>query len=124
MVVNIVEMPIKCPVAPLEFAFLADWYFQQRGIRDNVEIVYATPLPGAFTKPIATNVLGGLLERKGIQVVPDFNAGEVDNSRQRLVAWGGKELDYDLLVTVPTNMGADVIERSGMGDDFELPASR
>jgi sulfide:quinone oxidoreductase len=31
--VNVVDMPIKCPVAPLEFCFLADWYFQQRGIR-------------------------------------------------------------------------------------------
>ena len=33
LVVHIVEMPIKCPVAPLEFAFLADAYFAQRHAR-------------------------------------------------------------------------------------------
>ena len=38
LVVNVVDMPIKCPVAPLEFCFLADWYFRERGIRDRVEI--------------------------------------------------------------------------------------
>ena len=36
LVVNVVDMPIKCPVAPLEFCFLADWYFTERGIRNQV----------------------------------------------------------------------------------------
>ena len=52
--VNVVENPIKCPVAPLEFLMLADWFFHEQGIRDRVELIYATPLPGAFTKPIAS----------------------------------------------------------------------
>src|ERR1017187_7469246 len=51
LVVNVVDMPIKCPVAPLEFCFLADHYFRRRGIRDRVELTYVTPLDGAFTKP-------------------------------------------------------------------------
>jgi sulfide:quinone oxidoreductase len=34
LVVNVVEMPIKCPIAPLEFLFLADWYLTERGVRD------------------------------------------------------------------------------------------
>ena len=46
VVVHVVEMPIKCPVAPLEFAFLADAFFRDRGMRDRVELVYVTPLPG------------------------------------------------------------------------------
>ena len=53
LVINITEMPIKCPVAPLEFAFLANWYFTEKGIRDKVDIHFVTPLPGAFTKPRA-----------------------------------------------------------------------
>ena len=51
-------MPIKCPVAPLEFAFLADWYLRERGIRARTELVYATPLDGAFTKPVASRAPG------------------------------------------------------------------
>lgn len=120
MVVSIAEMPIKCPVAPLEFVFLADWYFCERGMRDKVEIVYATPLPGAFTKPRATAALGDLLERKRISVVADFNIGEVDHDAQVIRSFDGRQIDYNLLVTIPTNMGADVIGRSGMGDELNF----
>ncbi|RMG81630.1 MAG: NAD(P)/FAD-dependent oxidoreductase [Chloroflexi bacterium] len=120
LVLNVAEMPIKCPVAPLEFVFLADWFFHERGIRDKVEIVYSTPLSGAFTKPRATAVLGDLLSRKGIDLVADFNISEVDNSKQVIKAWDGREIPYDLLVSIPTNMGAEVIERSEMGDDLNF----
>src|SRR5204862_6777816 len=117
LVVNLVDMPIKCPVAPLEFAFLADWYFHERGIRDRVELVYATPLDGAFTKPIASERLAGLLDAKGIELVTEFNAGEVDGDGGRLVSYDGRELDFDLLVTVPLHGGAAYVERSpGLGD--------
>ena len=33
LAVAVMDMPIKCPVAPLEFCFLADSYFRERGIR-------------------------------------------------------------------------------------------
>jgi sulfide:quinone oxidoreductase len=120
MVVNVVEMPIKCPVAPLEFLFLADWFFHKRGIRNQVEIVYATPLPGAFTKPRASSILGNMLEEKGIHLEPDFAIMEVDNGKQVIRSYDEREVAYDLLVTVPTNMGAEVIERSGMGDELNF----
>ncbi len=118
MVVNVAEMPIKCPVAPLEFLFLADWYFHQKGMRDKVEIVYATPLDGVFTKPRAASILGGMLEKKGINLETNFNIGSVDNKKQAIRSWDEREIPYDLLVTVPTNMGAEVIDRSGLGDDL------
>ena len=88
LVVNVVDMPIKCPVAPLEFCFLADWYFREREIRDRVELTYVTPLDGAFTKPVASAALGGLLEEKGVELVTEFNTGEVDTSgsQARLVS--------------------------------------
>lgn len=118
VVLNVSEMPIKCPVAPLEFLFLADDYFTRRGIRNKVELVYATPLTGAFTKPVASKVLGELLEKKGIHVEPDFNIGEVDAGRNVIRSYDDREINYDLLITIPTNMGAEVIGRSGMGDDL------
>jgi sulfide:quinone oxidoreductase len=123
LVVHISEMPIKCPVAPLEFSFLADTYLRQRGLRDKTEIVYVTPLSGAFTKPIASGILNRLLDEKNINVVTDFNIGSVDNDRHRIVSWDEREVDYDLLVTVPTNMGASMIEASGMGDELNYVAT-
>lgn len=120
MVLNITEMPIKCPVAPLEFLFLADWFFHERGIRENVEITFATPLPGAFTKPRASSILGGMLEQKGIHLVPEFVIMEVDSGRNVITSYDGQEIEYDLLVSIPTNMGAEVIARSGLGDELNF----
>lgn len=116
MVVNPVDMPIKCPVAPLEFLFLADAYFTERGIRDKVEICLVTPLPGAFTRPKSSEILGKMLEQKKIEVVPDFGLARVDSKEKKLVSWEDVEVKYDLLVTVPLNMGDACMGRSGMGD--------
>jgi len=118
MVLNIVEMPIKCPVAPLEFVFLADWWFTQQGVRNKVEIEYVTPLPGAFTKPIAARFLGEFLDKKNIKLTTDFNVSRVDSTKNKIISYDGREVSYDLLVTIPTNMGSDVIARSGLGDEM------
>lgn len=120
LVINVAEPLIKCPIAPLEFAFLADAYFTDKGLRDRVEIVFTTPLPGAFTKPIASRRLGALLEDKGIHVVPDFYLMEVDEDAKALVSYDEQRVPFDLLVSIPVNMGADFVERSGLGDADEL----
>ena len=120
MVLNVVENPIKCPVAPLEFLMLADWFFTEQGIRDQVEISYATPLPGAFTKPIASKHLGDILDEKNVKVVPDFYIERVDPDAKKIVSYDEIELEYDLLVTVPLNMGAEVIGTSGLGDELNF----
>ena len=120
IIINIAEMPIKCPVAPLEFTFLADYYFKQRGIRNKVELIYTTPLSGAFTKPKAASVLGNFLDRKGVHLEADFAVSGVDSGKNTISSYDGREINYDLLVTIPTNMGADVIGRSGMGDDLNF----
>jgi sulfide:quinone oxidoreductase len=118
LVVHITEMPIKCPVAPLEFAFLADSYFKHKGIREKVNISYVTPLSGAFTKPKATKALEHLLKEKNISIVSDFAIERVDNDKKAIIDYGGIEVPFDLLVTVPTNKGDEVIERSGLGDEL------
>lgn len=123
LVVHITEMPIKCPVAPLEFAFLADSYFKEKKMRDKVEITYVTPLSGAFTKPKATETLEHLLVDKHIKIESDFAIEQVDNENKKIIDYGGREIDFDLLVTVPTNKGNDVIARSGMGDELNYVAT-
>lgn len=120
LVINITEMPIKCPVAPLEFAFLADAFFEDKGIRDKVEIIYVTPLAEAFTKHKCAEVLGHFLDDKGIELVAEFNTGRIDNENKKLISWDEREIDFDLLVTVPTNKGADYIDNSGLGDELNF----
>ena len=117
LVLNVVEMPIKCPVAPLEFLFLADAFFTKKGIRDKVEIAYATPLEGAFTKPVASAYLGSMLAERNIDVIGDFAASEVDGEKRVLTSYDGRDTNYDLLVSIPIHSGSDLITRSEMGDE-------
>jgi sulfide:quinone oxidoreductase len=125
MVIHISEMPIKCPVAPLEFAFLADSFFKNKGMRDKVDITYVTPLDGAFTKPKATKALHYLLEEKNIKEVTSFNIERVDYENNKIIDYAETEVEYDLLVTIPPNLGDELIERSGMGDDLNyIPTNK
>lgn len=118
LVINIADNPIKCPVAPLEFAFFADEYFTRKGIRDKVDINYVTPLSGAFTKPKASKMLGGLLQKKNINLTTDFFLGEVDNIKSKILDFGGREVHFDCLITIPLHTGDAVIASSGLGDEF------
>jgi sulfide:quinone oxidoreductase len=118
LVVHITEMPVKCPVAAIEFTFLAESFFRKHGIRDKVEITYVTPLDGAFTKPACSRELGGMLDTRGIRLETDFAVERVDEEAKTLVSYDERVVPFDLLVTVPVNMGADYVARSGLGDDL------
>ncbi len=119
LAVTVLDMPIKCPVAPLEFCFLADSYFRERGIRDKVELTYITPLDGAFTKAVCNRELSGLLTDKGVSLVTEFNTGEVDGAGGRLVSYDGREVGFDLAVVIPLHSGQDYVSRSpGLGDEL------
>jgi len=125
LVVHITDMPIKCPVAPLEFTFLAEAWLREHGLRDRVELVYVTPLPGAFTKPVASAQLGDLLEERKVSVETDFLVESIDNERKCLVSYDEREVPFDLLVTIPLNMGADFVARSGLGNELNyVPVDR
>lgn len=122
LVMAIVDMPFKCPVAPIEFVCLAEEFFTKKGIRDKVEISFVTPLPGAFTKPVATKMLNDLLVEKNINVIPDFYIEKIDNDKKVLVSYDEKEVPFDVLTIVPLNKGDEMIARSGMGDDLNYVA--
>ncbi|MGO9176723.1 MAG: NAD(P)/FAD-dependent oxidoreductase [Desulfobaccales bacterium] len=116
IVLNIAEMPIKCPVAPLEFIFMADWFFSVNGVRNDIELELVTPLSGAFTKPMAAAALGKLCEDKNIKITPNFDIAEVNASGKIITSARGDEVNYDLLIAIPPHFGAQVIIDSEIGD--------
>ena len=120
LVMAISEIPYKCPVAPIEFICLADAYFTKKGIRDKVELSLVTPMSGAFTKPVATKMLSELLTEKNIKVIPDFYIERIDNENKTLVSYDEMEVPFDVLAIVPVNMGDEMVERSGLGDDMNF----
>jgi sulfide:quinone oxidoreductase len=117
VIVNVIDMPIKCPVAPLEFCFLADWYFTQRGVRDKIDLTFITPLDAAFTKPVASERLAEMLMLKRINLVTDFNTAQVEGDLGRIVSYDGRDVRFDLAVEIPLHGGASYVGRSvGLGD--------
>lgn len=116
LIMNIAELPFKCPVAPLEFVFLADYYFTLRGIRDKIEIALATPMEGAFSKPIASGILGETMKQKNIKVIPKFSIASVDNKKKIITSYEKHEETFDLLVSIPPNRGSDMLDDSGLGN--------
>lgn len=115
LLVHLAELPIKCPVAPLEFTFLVEDHFRKRGIRHKVDITYVTPLDGAFTKPVAARTFGDLLDERSIRLVTDFVVERVDNDARTLVGYDGRALPFDLLVTTPPHTGAQFVADSSPG---------
>ncbi len=120
LVVNIADMPIKCPVAPLEFVMFADAFFVERGLRNKVNITLVTPLSGAFTKPRASKILGSMLDEKNIRIIPDFYMERVDNEKKAIVSYDEREIPFDCLVTVPVHKGNPAIGKSGLGDEMDF----
>ena len=104
----------------LEFAFLSDWFLTKQGKRSSTKLIYVTPLSGAFTKEKTSKILGHLLEKKNIEIVPDFAVEKIDPAERILRSFDGMEVKYDLLVTIPTNMGDELYEKSGIGDELNF----
>ena len=75
-------------------------------------------MSGAFTKPKASKMFGSLLEKKNINLVTDFFLGEVDNTNKKILDFGGREVPFDCLITVPLHFGDSIIAKSGLGDEF------
>ncbi len=116
VVLNIAEMPYKCPVAPIEFIFMADWFFKINGVRDNIEIEMVSPLGDVFTKPMAAKIFGGFATMKNIKFTGNFDIAKVNAKDKTIESHKGDKIPYDLLVAIPPNFGAQFIEDSGMGD--------
>ena len=114
LLIDVAEMPIKCPVAPLEFACLADEYLTKRGIRDKSRITLVTPLNGAFTKPVCNKALTHILTEKNIDVVKNASLASV--TENSMLCPDGQELGFDLMVVIPPHEGSDLIEDADLGD--------
>jgi sulfide:quinone oxidoreductase len=120
VVLNIAELPYKCPVAPIEFIFMADWFFGEKGVRKDVEIELVTPMAGAFSKPIASSILGEIAVEKNIRVTPNFDISQVNAEEKTIESHKGEKVDYDLLVAIPPNFGAKFLEGSGLEDPLRF----
>ncbi|BAS27186.1 NAD(P)/FAD-dependent oxidoreductase [Limnochorda pilosa] len=120
-----VDVPHKCPVAPLEMTLTLDDYFRRLGRREQVELVYTYPIGRLHSLASVADWVGGLFEERGIRSETFFNLEAVEPGTQKVRSLEGTEYDYDLLISVPPHRGAQVIQTSELGDaDGFVPTHR
>lgn len=116
-IVVTVDVPHKCPAAPLEMTLMLDDYFRVRGLRDKVDITYTYPIGRVHALQSVADWALKEFENRGIQYETFFNLSEVDTRKKLAISMEGSELPYDLLITIPTHRGAKVILDSNLGDE-------
>ncbi len=116
VVVTVASVPYKCPPAPAEAACQLDYYFKKRGIRDQVDIHFLSPLSRVFSLEPINPVVERLFVDHGIRSTIFFNVDSVDAAKKVVRSIEGEEAPYDLLIMVPPHRGAKVVEDSGLGD--------
>lgn len=117
LVMSVIGVPHMCPVAPLEFPLIADTWLRERGLREDVEITYTYPINRAHGIESVAEWVGPLMEERDITVETFFNPERVDPDGQVVHTVEGRELSYDLLVSIPPHDGSDVVRDAGLGDD-------
>ena len=111
-----VEMPHKCPVSFLEILFMLHDFYKHKGIRDKVDLAYTYPFEVIHQKPEVAKFTQPLLDESGIKCHTGFSVGRVDPTAKKVFSKDGRELDYDILITLPAHRAPRVILESGLGD--------
>jgi sulfide:quinone oxidoreductase len=124
LVLSVVGVPHMCPAAPLEFVLMADAWFRERGLREEVDITYTYPIQRAHGIGSIAEWATDLFEERDIELETFFNAESVDPEAQVLHSMEGTDLDYDLLVAIPEHAGSDLVADAGLGDDGWVAVDR
>ncbi len=118
IVLSVVGTPHMCPAAPLEFVFMVDDWFRERGLREDVEITYTYPIQRVHGNANIGEWARPIMDERGIEVETFFNAESVDPDAETITSMEGTTLEYDLLVGIPPHSSIDLIEEAGLGDDW------
>ena len=117
--VVISSMPFKCPAAPYEGAFLLDYLFRKRGLRDRVSVHMYTPEPAPL--PVAGAPIGDavkkLLAQRDIPYHTQKRLTSVDPTAKELSFEDGEKAKFDLLVAVPPHRSPQVVRASGLAGE-------
>jgi sulfide:quinone oxidoreductase len=61
-----------------------------------------------------------MLDEKNINLQADYYIMEVDHEKNLIRSYDEEEIPFDVFITIPVNMGDEVIARSGMGDELNF----
>ena len=110
------KMPIKCPPAPYEVAFLLDHEFKGSGLREKTKITICTvePLPMPTAGAAVSTLIKEELGKRVIAYQPGRKPKAVDAAKKVVQFDDGTEVKYDLLITVLPHEAPKVVRDAGL----------
>ena len=114
------NVPHQCGIAPMETTLMLDEYLRQRGVRDQIEIVYTYPTISQllrnclFLQQPVGEVLPSVFESKGIKYQRGFTLARVDAERKVAISEEGEEENFDILMQTPPIRAVDAVLDSGI----------
>jgi sulfide:quinone oxidoreductase len=117
IVSTIVDLPIKCPAAPIKFIAMAEDTMRRLGKRDKFRFIITSPMPKCFSREPYASKLSRMFEERDIEVVANYVPAEVDHVKKVIKGYDGRELRYDLCAFTPSHEGEPVVQNSdNIGD--------
>ena len=113
-------LPIKCAGAPQKAAYLADDYFRSKGMRKNINVMFANNGPRIFGVEKYRIALEKVIKEKEIDTRFEHNLIEVKSSEKIAVFERANkdlvEIPYSMLHIVPPMSAPDFIKSSSLAD--------
>jgi len=128
------NVPHQCGIAPVETTIMLHDYFTEKGVRDNIEIVYTYPTVaqhvknGLFLQEPTSNVLPSIFDSIGVKHQRSFTLNKVDPEKKVAYSEEGEEIEFDILMSTPPFKATKFIRESGLSkaldDEGWLPTDR
>uniref|UniRef100_A0A7J2THI3 NAD(P)/FAD-dependent oxidoreductase n=1 Tax=Archaeoglobus fulgidus TaxID=2234 RepID=A0A7J2THI3_ARCFL len=124
VIVSVIGIPHKCPVAPIEATLLLHDFFRILGIRKDVEILYTYPINRVFVMESVSNFVKEMFDEREIEYRTFFNPVAVDPDKKEIETLEGEREKFDLLIAIPPHKGSQVITDSGINEDGWVPTDK
>lgn len=114
------NIPHQCGIAPVETTIMLHDFLVERGIRDNVEIIYTYPTEaqavtnGLFLQEPTSKVLPSIFDGAGIKHKTGFTLNKVDADKKIAYSQEGEEIEFDILMSTPPFVAVEFIRNSGL----------
>lgn len=116
------NVPHQCGIAPIETTLMVDDYLRQRGVRNQVEIVYTYPTVAQllrnclFLQRPVGEALGDIFAAKGIQHQRGFTLSHVDPDSKIAYSAEGDSQNFDILMATPPIRAVEAVRNTGLSE--------
>lgn len=110
--------PFQYPPGPYEFTMLLDEFLKRKGIRNQTNIHFLSPLDRAFEIKNVSDHVEERFKDKNVELVTNFKVNSVNAKNKEITSKDGEAVKYGLLILVPPHKGQRYLGESGLaGED-------